>query len=201
MRLTHLAVVRPVSATVLALLILVLGLAALYRLPVREYPDIDDPTVTVTVVYPGASAAVVEREVTERIEEAVSGVESVRRIRSQSRDGRARIEVEFLLDRNLDLAAADVRDRVSTIRDELPDEAEEPQIAQRALEAQVIMWLVLTSDTLDLQQLSDFAERTVVDSLSTVSGVASVLTGGDRRYALRVWLDLDRMAARGVSVL
>ncbi|MHA7839847.1 MAG: efflux RND transporter permease subunit, partial [bacterium] len=197
----HLAVVRPVSATVLALLILVLGLAALYRLPVREYPDIDDPTVTVTVVYPGASAAVVEREVTERIEEAVSGVESVRRIRSQSRDGRARIEVEFLLDRNLDLAAADVRDRVSTIRDELPDEAEEPQIAQRALEAQVIMWLVLTSDTLDLQQLSDFAERTIVDSLSTVSGVASVLTGGDRRYALRVWLDLDRMAARGVSVL
>lgn len=201
MRLTHLAVVRPVSATVLALLILVLGLAALFRLPVREYPDIDDPTVTVTVLYPGASAEVVEREVSERLEEAVSAVDGVRRIRSQSRDGRARVEVELSLDRNLDLAAADVRDRISTIRDELPDEAEEPRIAQRAIEAQVIMWLVLTSDILDLQQLSDFAERTLVDSLSTVSGVASVLTGGDQRYAMRVWLDLERMTARGVTVL
>ncbi len=201
MKLAQLAVVRPVSATVLSLLILVLGLAALSRLPVREYPDIDDPTVTVTVLYPGASAEVVEREVTQRIEEAVSAVEGVRRIRSQSRDGRARIEVELSLDRNLDLAAADVRDRISTIRNELPDEAEEPRIAQRALEAQVIMWLVLTSDVLDLPQLSDYAERTLVDSLSTVSGVASVLTGGDRRYAMRIWLDLERMASRGVTVL
>ncbi|MEZ4334196.1 MAG: efflux RND transporter permease subunit [Myxococcota bacterium] len=201
MKLTELAVTRPVAATVLSLLILVLGGAALLRLPVREYPDVDDPTVTVTIVYPGAAAEVVEREVTERIEEAVSAVDGIRRIRSQSRDGRARVEAEFTLDRNLDLAAADIRDRLSSVREDLPDEAEEPEVSQQAIQSQVIMWLVLTSDTLDLQALSDFAERTLVDRLSTVEGVASVLFGGGRRYAMRIWLDLERMAARNVTVL
>lgn len=201
MKLTRSAVTRPVFATVLSLLIIVIGIASLLRLPVREYPDIDDPNVIVTVIYPGASAAVVEREITEPVEEAVSAIEGVRQIRSQSRDGRARVEVEFSLSRNLDLAAADVRDRVSTIRNELPDEAEEPEIAQRSLESQVIMWLVLTSDQLSRLELSDFADRTLVDPLSTVSGVAAVLFGGERRYAMRIWLDLDAMAARKVTVL
>jgi multidrug efflux pump len=190
-----------VLSTVVALLILVLGIAALLRLPVREYPDVDDPTVTVTVVYPGASAAVVEREVTEPVEESVSAIDGVRRIRSSSRDGRSRVEVEFTLGRDLDLAAADVRDRLSAVRNELPENAEEPEVAQRALEAQVILWLVLTSETLDRLQLSDFADRVLVDELTTLSGVATVLFGGERRYALRVHLDLEAMAAREVTVL
>ncbi len=201
MRLTVLAVTRPVVATVLSLLIMVLGIAALLVLPVREYPDIDDPTVTATVIYPGASAEVVEREVTEPLEEAVSGIDGVRRIRASSRDGRARIEIEFSLNRNLDLAAADVRDRISTVRNDLPDEAEAPEIAQRSLEAQVVMWVVLTSDTLDRLALSDLADRVLLDPLSTVPGVATVLFGGERRYAMRVHLDLARMAAKGVTAL
>lgn len=201
MKLTTLAVTRPVAATVLSALIIVLGAAALLNLPVREYPDVDDPTVTATVVYPGASAEVVEREVTEPIEEAVSGIDGVRQIRSSSRDGRARIEIEFLLSRDLDLAAADVRDRISTVRNELPDQAEAPEIAQRSLQAQVVMWLVLTSDTLDRLALSDLADRVLVDPLSTVPGVATVLFGGERRYAMRVHLDLSRMAAKDVTVL
>ncbi|HSN72187.1 MAG TPA: efflux RND transporter permease subunit [Steroidobacteraceae bacterium] len=201
MKLTRRAVTRPVFSTVIALLILVLGTAALLRLPVREYPDIDDPTVTVTVIYPGASAEVVEREVTEPIEESVSAIDGVRQIRSSSRDGRSRVSVQFTLARNLDLAAADVRDRISAVRNELPDDAEEPEVAQRSLEAQVIMWLVLTSESLDRLQLSDFADRVLIDELTTAPGVATVLFGGERRYALRIWLDLDAMAARGVTVL
>ena len=201
MRLTTLAVIRPVSAAVLSLLILVLGGAAVLNLPVREYPNIDDPTVIVTVIYPGAAAEVVEREVTEPIEEAVSGIDGVRQIRSSSRDGRSRVEIELSLARNLDLAAADVRDRVSSVRNELPDEAEEPTIAQRSLEADVVLWLVLTSDSLDRLALSDLADRVLVDPLSTVPGVATVLFGGERRYAMRVWLDLTAMAAKGVTVL
>ncbi|EXJ14801.1 efflux RND transporter permease subunit [Imhoffiella purpurea] len=201
MKITTLAVTRPVATTVLALLLMVLGAAALLDLPVREYPDIDDPSVTVTVVYPGASASVVQREVSEPVEEVLSGIDGVRRIRSSSRDGRARIEVQFSLDRNLDLAAADVRDRVSTIRNELPDQAEAPEIAQRSLESQVSMWLVLTSDALDRLDLSDFADRVLVDPLSTVPGVSTVLFGGERRYAMRVRLDLDALASHGLTVL
>ncbi|NBC46901.1 MAG: multidrug transporter AcrB, partial [Gammaproteobacteria bacterium] len=201
MKLTTLAVTRPVLATVLSLLIIVVGVAAVLNLPVREYPDVDDPTITATVIYPGAAAAVVEREITERIEEAVSGIDGVRQIRARSRDGRARIEVEFSLGRDLDLAAADVRDRISTVRNELPDEAEDPEITQQSLEAQVVMWVALTSDELDRLALSDLADRVLVDPLSTVPGVAQVLFGGERRYAMRVKLDLEQLAARGLTVL
>jgi multidrug efflux pump len=200
-KLTRLAVTRPVTATVVSLLLIVVGTAALLNLPVREYPDIDDPTITATVIYPGASAAVVEREVTEPIEEAVSGIDGVRQIRASSRDGRARVEVEFTLSRDLDLAAADVRDRISRVRNELPDEAEDPEIAQRALEGQVVMWIVLTSDRLNRLELSDLADRVLVDPLSTVPGVARVLFGGERRYALRIHLNLDALAARELTVL
>jgi multidrug efflux pump len=201
MILTRLAVTRPVASTVLSLLIVVVGSAALLNLPVREYPDIDDPTVTATVVYPGASAAVVEREVVEPIEEAVSGIDGVRQVRSQARDGRARIEIEFSLDRDLDLAAADVRDRISRVRGELPDQVEDPEIAQQSLQGQVVMWIMLTSETLNRLELSDLADRVLVNPLSTVTGVAQVLFGGERRYAMRIHLDLDRLAARGLTVL
>jgi multidrug efflux pump len=201
MMLTRLAVTRPVAATVLSLLIIVIGGAALLGLPVREYPDIDDPTITVSVIYPGAAAGVVEREVTEPIEEAVSGIDGVRQIRATSTDGRAQVEVEFLLSRDLDLAAADVRDRVSRIRNELPDAAEDPEIAQQSLQGQVVMWVVLTSERLSRLDLSDLGERVLVDPLATVPGVAQVLFGGEERYAMRIHLDLDRLAAHDLTVL
>ena len=192
MSLTGLAVTRPVASTVLSLLIVVVGTAALLNLPVREYPDIDDPTVTATIVYPGASAEVVERDVVEPIEEAVSGIDGVRQVRSQAQDGRARIEVEFLLGQDLDLAAADVRARISRVRNELPDQAEDPEIAQQSLRGQVVMWILLTSETQNRLELSDLADRVLVNPLSTVPGVAQVLFGGERRYAMRVHLDLGR---------
>ncbi len=201
MKLTTLAVTRPVVATVVSLLVIVIGLAAVLNLPVREYPDVDDPTITATLIYPGAAAEVVEREITEPIEEAVSGIDGVRQIRASSRDGRARIEVEFSLNRDLDLAAADVRDRISTVRNELPDEAEDPEISQQSLQAQVVMWVTLTSDELDRLALSDLADRVLVDQLSTVPGVAQVLFGGERRYAMRIHLDLQRLAAHQLTVL
>ena len=201
MKLTTIAVTRPVVATVVSLLVIVIGLAAVLNLPVREYPDVDDPTITATVIYPGAAAEVVEREITEPIEEAVSGIDGVRQIRASSRDGRARIEVEFSLSRDLDLAAADVRDRISTVRNELPDEAEDPEISQQSLQAQVVMWVTLTSDELDRLALSDLADRVLVDQLSTVPGVAQVLFGGERRYAMRIHLDLQRLAAHQLTVL
>lgn len=201
MTLTTLAVTRPVVATVVSLLIIVIGLAAVLNLPVREYPDVDSPTITATVIYPGAAAEVVEREITEPIEKAVSGIDGVRQIRASSQDGRARIEVEFSLDRDLDLAAADVRDRISTVRNELPDEAEDPEISQQSLQAEVVMWITLTSDELDRLALSDLADRVLVDQLSTVPGVAQVLFGGERRYAMRIHLDLQRLAAHQLTVL
>ncbi|MBK1705179.1 efflux RND transporter permease subunit [Halochromatium glycolicum] len=201
MKLTTLAVTRPVLATVLSLLIIVVGITAVLNLPVREYPDVDEPTITATVIYPGAAAEVVEREITEPIEEAVSGIDGVRQIRASSRDGRAQIEVEFSLERDLDLAAADVRDRISTVRNELPDEAEDPEITQQSLQAQVVMWVALTSDELDRLALSDLADRVLVDPLSTVPGVAQVLFGGERRYAMRIHLDLQRLAAHQLTVL
>ena len=201
MSLTGLAVTRPVASTVLSLLIVVVGTAALLNLPVREYPDIDDPTVTATIVYPGASAEVVERDVVEPIEEAVSGIDGVRQVRSQAQDGRARIEVEFLLGQDLDLAAADVRARISRVRNELPDQAEDPEIAQQSLRGQVVMWILLTSETQNRLELSDLADRVLVNPLSTVPGVAQVLFGGERRYAMRIHLDLDQLAARELTVL
>jgi multidrug efflux pump len=195
-----LSVRRPVLATVAALLLAVLGAASIFRLPVREYPDVDPPIVSVSVTYPGAAAAVVERDVTQIIEDNLSGIEDVELITSTTRDGFAQIDVEFELARDLDAAAADVRDKVAAVRQDLPDEIEEPVISKASADAQAIMWITLTSDELDRRALTDFAIRTLIDPLSIVPGVAQVIIGGERRYAMRIWLDTGRMAARSVTV-
>lgn len=199
MRLSRTAIERPVLALVVNLILAVFGGWLALRLPVREYPDVDPPIVTVTTVFFGASAEVIARDVTERIEDELSSVEAIEVIRSTSRDEVSSVEVELLLTRDLDAAAADVRDAVARVRAELPEGVEEPVIAKAAGDADPIMWLTLRSDARDRLELTDYADRHLVDPLSVVPGVARVIIGGARRYAMRIWLDREAMTRLGVA--
>ncbi|MFT6555080.1 efflux RND transporter permease subunit [Alloalcanivorax venustensis] len=200
MVLSDVSVKRPVFATVVSLLIVVFGISALMKLPIREYPDIDPPQVSVEVTYEGAAPEVLDTQIIQVVEGAIAGVEGVSRIESRSRLGSARTSVEFDLDRDLDIAANDVRDAVSRIINQLPEEAEAPVIAKSDSDARPIIWVTLSSDTLATQELTDFAERSLVDRFAVLDGVSEVNIGGERRYAMRVWLDRQRMAANGIAV-
>jgi multidrug efflux pump len=184
----------------MSLLLIVFGVGAILLLPVREFPDVDPPLVTVFTVYPGASAAVVDRDVTDIVEAAIGTVEGINIITSVSREELSTIELEFDLERDLDAAAADVRDMVAQVRADLPEGAEDPIISKAAGDADPIMWLTLSSER-DLLELTDFADRILVDQLSIVSGVADVIIGGGRIYAMRIWLDRQAMAALNVTAL
>lgn len=200
MILSEVSIRRPVLAAVLSLLLIVLGIGAGLGLPVREYPDIDPPIVSVSTTYTGASAAVVERDVTEVIEDNLNGIDGVDQIVSTSRDGLSQINVEFDLGRDLDAAAADVRDRVGAVSNDLPDDIDPPVIQKTSADADAMMWLTLTSDIRDPLALTDFAERNLVDPLGVVAGVAQVQIGGEKRYAMRIWLKPAEMAARDITV-
>ncbi len=191
---------RPVFATVISLLLVILGLAAMMRLPVRQYPDIDSPVVSVEVEYRGASAEVVETKVTQVIEDAVAGIEGIEKLTSSSADERADVRLEFAMERDIDAAANDVRDRISRIVDQLPNEADPPEVAKADSSSQSVMFLNLTSDRLNGMEITDFADRFMVDRLSTVPGVARVRVLGARRYAMRIWLDREALAARALTV-
>jgi multidrug efflux pump len=198
--LSDVSIKRPVFATVLSLLILVFGLAALLGLPVREYPDIDPPVVSVSTNYTGAAAEVVDTQITQVIEGAISGIEGIRSIQSSTQQGQSRTSIEFSISRNIDIAANDVRDAVSRIINRLPDEADPPIVRKADSDARPMMWITLRSDVWDSARMSDFADRVLKDRLSVIDGVADVRIGGERRYAIRVWLDRDRLAARNVTV-
>ena len=200
MFLSDISVRRPVLATVFCLLLVVFGVISFDRLPVREYPDIDPPVVSVESQYPGAAAAVVETRVTQIVEDAISGIEGIRSIESVSRDGISEVTVEFYLDRDLEAAVNDIRDRVSRIFDNLPDEADPPEIYKVDSNSSVIMWLNLVSDRMDGLELTDYARRYLVDRFSVLDGVARVWVGGARRYAMRIWLDNEAMAAQEITV-
>jgi len=199
MLLPEISVRRPVLATVMSLLIILVGVIAFDRLTVREYPKIDSPVVSVRTVYTGASPQVIESQVTQPLEDSISGIEGVKTLKSVSREEVSQITVEFTNDRNPDLAANDVRDRVSRARGRLPDEVNEPIIAKVEADAQAIMWLRLFSETHSPLEISDYADRYVADRLKTLSGVASVIIGGERRYAMRIWLDRERLAAYALT--
>lgn len=200
MILSDLSVTRPVLASVLSLLLIAFGVLAFDRLPLREYPDIDPPVVSVETVYPGAAANVVETRITELIEDRIAGVEGIRFIQSSSEDGRSLINVEFHVGRDVDAAANDIRDRVSTILDDLPDEADPPEIQKVDSNEDVIMWLNLASDRMTVPQLTDYAERYLVDRFSVLDGVARIRVGGGQVYAMRVWLDRRALAAHNLTV-
>jgi multidrug efflux pump len=195
MFLPEISIKRPVLATVMSLLIVLVGVIAFLKLTVREYPKIDSPVVSVRTVYKGASPQVIESQVTQPLEDSISGIEGIKTLKSVSREEVSQITVEFTADRNPDAAANDVRDRVSRARGQLPDEVDEPIIAKVEADAQAIMWLRLFSDRHSPLEISDYADRYVADRLKTLPGVATVIIGGERRYAMRIWLDRERLAA------
>ena len=200
MMLSDLSVRRPVFAAVAAIVLCVIGAAAFFFLPVRELPDVDPPIVSVNTSYAGASAEVIESRITEPIEQQIAGLQGVERINSTSRDGRSNINIEFNLDRNIDDAANDVRDRISRVAGRLPDQADPPQVAKADSDSQPIIILFLRSSSMNRLQLTDYADRYLIDRLSTVDGVAQVQIYGEQRYAMRIWLDPAAMAARGLTV-
>ena len=199
MNISDLSIRRPVFATVMSLLLITLGVMAFSRLSLRELPAIDPPIVSVDVSYPGASAGVVETRVTQVLEDALSGIEGIETIQSRSVNGRSSVTVEFTLQRDIEAAANDIRGAISNVADRLPDEADPPDIRKADSDSETVIWLNMRSTTLDTLQLSDYAERYIVDRLSSLDGVAQVQIGGQQRYAMRVWLDSAAMAARAIS--
>jgi multidrug efflux pump len=200
MQLPEISIRRPVFATVLSLLIVLVGWVSFQGLTVREYPQIDEPTVSVSTSFGGASSEVVESQVTKVLEDSLSGIEGVDVITSSSRPERSQITVRFALSRDPDSAAADVRDKVSRVRQRLPQGIDEPVIAKVEADAFPVVWLALSSDTHDALQLSDMANRLVKPLLQTAPGAADVRVYGERRYAMRVWIDSDRLAAYRLTV-
>lgn len=200
MFISDIAIRRPVFATVINLLLLVLGVIAFTRLTLRELPAIDPPVVSVFVGYPGASAAVVETRVTQVLEDSLAGIEGVETIESQSSYGEGSISIEFTLARDIEAATNDVRDAVSRVLDRLPREADPPEIEKAESDSEVILWLNMSSKQMNNLELSDYADRYVVDRLTSLDGVSRVRMGGGERYAMRVWLDSAALAARRLTV-
>jgi multidrug efflux pump len=191
---------RPVFATVLSLLLVIFGLVSLERLQIREYPDISRPVVSINTTYRGASAAVVENKITQALEERVGGVDGILKLESDSSDERSNIRIEFDVDRDIDDAANDVRDRVARALASLPPEADPPQVTKADASAESVMFLNFKAEGLSPLQVTDFAERFIVDRLSVVPGVARVSVFGGRRAAMRIWIDRRALAARGLTV-
>ncbi len=190
---------RPVFATVLSLIIVLIGFIAFQRLSVREYPNIDEPVVSVTTTYRGASAEIMETDVTTVLERSLSGIEGIRIMSSVSRQGSSEISVRFVVSRNPDDAAAEVRDRVGRIRGELPEGIDEPIIAKVQADAQPIMYLAFSSDRHTPAQITDYVDRFVRDDIQRLTGVAEARIFGERRYAMRLWLDAVALAAHDLT--
>jgi multidrug efflux pump len=199
MRLSEICIRRPVFATVLSLLIVLIGAVSYQRLAVREYPKIDEPVVTVETRYRGASAEIIESQVTKPLEDSIAGIEGVDVLTSISRSEQSQITVRFKLSRDADGAAADVRDRVARVRQRLPSDVDEPVIAKVEADANPIIWLAFTSDRHSMLEISDYANRIVKPRLQTLTGVANVFIPGERRYAMRIDLDRDKLAAQGLT--
>ncbi len=200
MSIAELCIKRPVLATVINLVIILLGIVSWQRLTVREYPNIDVPVVTVQTKYVGANANIIETQVTKPLEDAISGIEGIDYVKSISRAEQSQITIRFKLERNADSAAADVRDRVGRARDLLPEAVEEPIIAKTEADAQPIIWLALSSDTRSALQVSDLADRIVQDRLQTLPGVADVILFANRQYAMRVDVNTSKLAAYNLTV-
>jgi len=200
MSLFELFVRRPVLSTVLSLLVVLIGFVSYTRLTVREYPNIDEPIVSVQTVYRGASAEIIETQVTQILENSIAGIEGIEIINSTSRQERSQISVRFRPDVDPDVAASDVRDRVSRVRGRMPDEIDEPIIAKVEADAQPVMYLSLTSKRHSPLELTDFADRFISDRVQNITGVAEVRILGQRQFAMRIWLDRARMAAYNITV-
>ena len=200
MMLSDVSIKRPVFATVISMVLVIFGMIAFGRLAVREYPDIDPPIVSVQTTYRGASAEVIETQVTQIIENAVAGIEGIKTINSVSEEARSRVTIQFNLSREIEGASADVRDKVGQALRRLPEEADAPIVTKADSDNSPILWFALTSDRHNALELTDYANRVLVDRLATVPGVSEVRIFGERRYAMRIWLDKNALAARGLTV-
>ena len=195
MKISDLCIRRPVFATVLSLSVMLIGLVSYTRLPVREYPKIDEPVVTVETTYRGASAEIIESQITKPLEDSLAGIEGVDVITSISRQENSQISVRFKLERDPDSAASDVRDRVSRVRNKLPTDIDEPVIAKVEADANPIIWIAFSSEKHTSLEVTDIADRIVKPRLQTLPGAADVRVFGGRKFAMRIWLDRDRLAA------
>jgi multidrug efflux pump len=195
MQLSDVSVRRPVFAAVLAILLTIIGIVGFMSLSVREYPDTDPPVVSVETVYTGAAASVVEARITQPIEEALAGIEGIETITSRSRDGSSNISIEFRPGRDIDSAANDVRDRVGSVTEDLPEEALAPEVRKVDADAQPILFLVVSRPGWSQLQLTDYVDRNLADRFSTIDGVARLNIGGEQRRSMRVWVDAGKLAA------
>ena len=195
MVLSDVCIRRPVFATVLSLVLMLLGVVSFQKLSVREYPKIDLPVVNVDTRYLGASAEIIESQVTKPLEDSIAGIEGVDVLTSISRPEQSQITVRFRLERDADSAAADVRDRVARVRQRLPQDADEPVIAKVEADANPIIWLAFSSDSMNPLDISDYVNRNVKPRIQTLPGAADVRIFGERAYSMRIWLDPERLAA------
>ncbi|WP_339833774.1 efflux RND transporter permease subunit [uncultured Parvibaculum sp.] len=200
MHISELFIRRPVFATVVSLILMLIGIVSYDRLSVREYPEIDEPVVTVTTVYRGASASVVEREVTQPLEDSMAGIEGIEVLSSASRPEESQVTARFTLATDPDVAASDVRDRVGRARGLLPTDVDEPIIAKVEADAQPIMYIAFKSDRMSSLEITDYLDRIVKDRLQNQPGVAQVSIFGGREYSMRIWVDRARLAAYNLTV-
>lgn len=200
MWLSDVSVKRPVFATVISLMLIAFGALSFRDLTVREYPDVVQPVVQVSASYPGAAADIIETRVTQLLEGELSGIEGVKTIRSTSRDGQSSLNIEFELDRDLDEAANDVRDRVSRVADRLPEDIETLTVEKSDSDANPIMWLQVVSSEMSLMELTDYMDRYVVDRFAVIPGVSQTTIFGGGGPSMRIWLNPIAMAARGLTV-
>ena len=201
MSLSSISIQRPVLATVLSITIVLFGIIGYAYLGIREYPNVDSPIVTVSTNYTGANADIVESQLTEPIEQAVNGIAGIRSISSVSRDGRSTITVEFNLNIDLETAANDVRDKVSQVVRNLPQDADPPVVAKSDASAQPIIFLNIQSDKRSLLELTDVAENIFKERLQTIDGVSEIRVWGAKTYAMRLWLDPNRLSAYQLTAL
>ena len=200
MHISETTVRRPVLAAVISMFLVLIGLVAYDKLSIREYPDIDKPVVTVSTIYLGASAEIVERDITQILEDSLSGISDIKEIKSESKDEVSSIRIEFNLSRDMESAANDVREKVSRAIPKLPKDSEQPRVAKSDTDARAILWIGFTSNQLDSIALNDYLDRNIIDRLSILPGVASITVGGERKYAIRIWLDADKMSSRQITV-
>lgn len=199
MTISEISIRRPVLSTVFVLIIFLLGIIGYTYLGVREYPNIDNPIITVNVAYPGANAEIIENQITEPLEQNINGIPGIRSLTSTSSQGSSRITVEFELNVDLETAANDVRDKVSRAQRYLPRDCDPPTVSKADADASPIIQISVQSEKRSLLELSEIAELTVKEQLQTISNVSAVEIWGEHRYSMRLWLDPGKMAAYKIT--
>ena len=199
MNLSELTIRRPVLATVMILIIIIFGIIGYSSLPVREYPNVDNPIITVHVSYPGANAEVIENQITEPLEQHINGIPGIRSLVSRSSQGSSRITVEFELSVDMETAANDVRDKVSVAQRYLPRDADPPTVSKADADSDPIMQITVQSPIRSMLELSEIADLTVKERLQTIPNVSAVDIWGEYRYAMRLWLDPIKMASFNIT--